>query len=131
VLACALATGAMAWDSYRKLHDPVIRVLMAKIRCEHDADIEAEFPKNMSGKITLVARGRTFVKQVTVPKGEPGNFLSEAELRAKFAGLTDAVLGGERAARLADAVLGIDGTADISALMRLASPLMAARLAGE
>ena len=131
VLACALATGAMGWDSYRKLHDPVIRALMAKIRCEHDPEIEAEFPRNMSGKISLHARGQTFVKKVVVPKGEPGNFLTEAELRAKFAGLTDAVLGAERTARLADAVLAIDTTADISSLVRLASPLMSARLAGE
>jgi 2-methylcitrate dehydratase PrpD len=131
VLACALATGAMGWDSYRKLHDPAIRALMAKIRCEFDPEIEAEFPRNMSGKVSLTARGRTFVRKVIVPKGEPGNFLTEAELRAKFAGLTEAVLGAERAARLADAVLAIDTTADIASLMRLASPLMAARLAGD
>jgi len=66
-----------------------------------------------------------------VPKGEPTNFLSEAELRAKFAGLTNAVLGEERAARLADAVLAIDSTSDVAGLMRLAAPLMSARLAGE
>jgi hypothetical protein len=41
------------------------------------------------------------------------------------------VLGEERAAKLADAVLAIDTTNDISSLMRLASPLMPARLAGE
>ncbi len=66
-----------------------------------------------------------------MPKGEPSNFLTEAELRAKFAGLTDAVLGAERAATLADAVLAIDTTADVASLMRLAAPLMPARLAGE
>jgi hypothetical protein len=68
---------------------------------------------------------------VVVPKGEPSNFLSEAELRAKFAGLTDAVLGADRAAVLASAVLAIDVTSDVSSLMRLAAPLMSARLAGE
>ena len=56
---------------------------------------------------------------------------TEAELRAKFAGLADAVLGAERAARLADAVLAIDTTSDVANLMRLAAPLMPARLAGE
>jgi hypothetical protein len=66
-----------------------------------------------------------------VPKGEPSNFLTEAELRAKFAGLTEAMLGAERAAKLADAVLAIDTTTDVASLMRLASPLMPARLAGE
>jgi 2-methylcitrate dehydratase PrpD len=131
VIACALATGAMGWDSYRRLNDPVIRALLGKVRCEHDEEIEAEFPRNMSGKITLRARGETYVKKVRVPKGEPGNFLTEAELRAKFAGLADAVLGQDRTARLADAVLAIDRTNDVASLMRLASPLMSARLASD
>jgi hypothetical protein len=85
----------------------------------------------MSGRLTIAARGKTFTQKVVVPKGEPGNFLTETELRGKFAGLAEAVLGGERAARLADAVLAIDTAADVAHLMRLAAPLMPARLAGE
>jgi 2-methylcitrate dehydratase PrpD len=131
VVSCALATGAMGWDSYGQLQDPTIRSLLPKVRCEVDPEIEAEFPANMSGKLTIHARGQTFSRKVVVPKGEPGNFLSEPELRAKFAGLADAVLGAERAERLAAHVLAIDSTDDIAALMRLATPLMAARLAGE
>jgi len=68
---------------------------------------------------------------VLVPKGEPGNFLSENELRAKFASLTNGILGVERAERLASAALSIDRTAGVSGLIRLAAPLMSARLAGE
>nr|WP_283949544.1 hypothetical protein [Limobrevibacterium gyesilva] len=131
VLSSALVTGAMGWDSYKLLNDPVIRALLAKVRCEHDPEIEAEFPRNMSGKITLKARGQSFVKKVVVPKGEPDNFLTEAELRAKFAGLAASVLGADRSAGLADAVLAIDGTADIAALMRMAAPMLSARLAGD
>ncbi len=131
VLACALVTGAMGWDSYALLDDPVIRGLLPKIKCVHDAEIQADFPERMSGKVTVQARGQEFVKKVLVMKGEPENFLNQAELRVKFAGLTEAVLGHDRAAALADAVLAIDTTADISSLMRQAAPLMAARLAGE
>ncbi len=131
VIATALATGAMGWDGYRLLDDPAIRALMRKVHCVHDAAIEAEFPANMSGRLTLRARGESFARTVVVPKGEPSNFLSEAELRGKFAGLTDAVLGRERAAALADAVLAIDRTADIASLPRRATPIAAARLAGE
>jgi hypothetical protein len=76
------------------------------------------------------ARGRSFSRKVVVPKGEPSNFLTEAELRGKFTGLADAVLGAERAGRLADAVLAIDATAKIASLARAASP-MPARLARE
>lgn len=131
VVSSALATGAMGWDSYGLLEDPTVRALLPKVTCAFDPEIEAEFPANMSGKVTIEARGERFTRKVVVPKGEPANFLTEAELRAKFAGLTDAVLGGERATRLADAVLAIDSTADISSLIRLSAPLMAARLAGE
>ncbi len=85
----------------------------------------------MSGKLTIQARGQRFEQKVVVPKGEPGNFLLEHELRAKFAGLTDSVLGADRAAALASAVLAIDEAADISKLMRLAAPLMPAQMTGE
>jgi 2-methylcitrate dehydratase PrpD len=131
VIASALATGAMGWDSYKLLPDPAIRGLMSKIACVMDPEIEAEYPANMSGKVTIAARGQQFTRKVVVPTGEPSNFLSETELRAKFAGLTDAVLGRDRAAKLANAVLAIDATADASSLTRLATPLLATRLAGD
>ena len=131
VISAALATGAMGWDSYQLLRDTTVRSLLPKVRCEVDPEIEAEFPANMSGKLTIAARGQSFSRKIVVPKGEPTNFLTEDELRGKFAGLADAVLGADRAARLADAVLAIDTTADVANLMRLAAPLMPARLAGE
>ena len=131
VLSSALVTGAMGWDSYRHLNEPTVRAMLAKIHCEFDPEIEAEFPANMSGKVTIRARGQDFVRKVVVPKGEPDNFLTEAELRAKYAGLTDAVLGVDRAAKLADAVLAIHTTSDISSLMRLAAPTSEVKLAGD
>ena len=108
VLSAALATGAMTWDSYGLLHDARIRALLPKIRCEHDLEIEAEFPANMSGKLTLHARGQVFVRKVVVPRGEPGNFPSSAELRAKFTGLAEPSLGQQPTAQLAEAILRID-----------------------
>jgi 2-methylcitrate dehydratase PrpD len=131
VIACALAKGHMGWDSYTLLDDPEIRRLLPLVTCQLDSEIEAEFPANMSGKVTVRARGQSFVRKIVVPKGEPSNFLTEAELRAKFASLAGAVLGAERSARLADAVLAIDRTHDIAALMRLAAPVSEARMAGE
>jgi hypothetical protein len=66
-----------------------------------------------------------------VPKGEPSNFLTEGELKGKFFGLTNSLLGPDRASALADAVLAIDTAADVSGLTRYATPLTAARMAGE
>ena len=130
VLSTALVTGTMGWDSYRELQNPVIRALLPKVRCEDDADVQALFPDRMSGKVTVTARGQTFSKFITDPKGEPETFLSEAELRAKFAGLTDAVLTAPQAAKLADVVLALHTAPDVSAMLRAAVPLAEVRLAG-
>jgi 2-methylcitrate dehydratase PrpD len=131
VIATALSTGGMGWDSYGLLHDPGIRALLPRIACERDAEVQAEYPANMSGKLTVVAAGQTYQRMVVVPKGEPGNFLTQDELRQKFMALTGAVLGEERSARLADAVLAIDTAPGIGPLLRLASPMAGARLAGD
>jgi 2-methylcitrate dehydratase PrpD len=124
VIATALATGKMGWDSYGLLQDPGIKTLMQRVTCENDPEIEAEFPANMSGKLTIQARGQTFVSKVIVPKGEPSNFLTEAELLAKFSGLADAVLGEARAAELAETIGMFDRLNDVSSVLR--GPALAA-----
>lgn len=131
VVAAALATGQMGWDSYRLLDDPVVRALARKVRCVQDPEIEAEFPANMSGKVTVMSTRGTVSRKVVVPKGEPDNFLTDQELAAKFHGLVDRVMGQERAAALAEAALGLAAARDVAALMRLAGPVPAMRLAGE
>ncbi|RYG31565.1 MAG: MmgE/PrpD family protein, partial [Burkholderiales bacterium] len=115
VLATALATGKMGWDSYQSLHDPAIRSLMARIDCVHDPEIEAEFPANMSGRIVIKARGETFSQKVIVPLGEPSNFLDTKALLAKFQGLAEPVLG-TRWQSLAEAGLRIDLLPDMPCL---------------
>ena len=132
VVASALLTGKMGWDSYQHLQDPALRALMPKITCVNDNEVQAEFPANMAGKLTIRAAGQTHTRMVTVPKGEPGNFLTEDELRTKFHGLADAILGAEQAARLAGAILDLDHTPDVTALWRHAAPpAHPIRLAGE
>ncbi len=122
VLAAALVDGAMGWDSYAKLRDPAIRALLPRIACEQDPEIEAEFPANMAGKLTIRARGETFARKVVVPKGEPANFLSEAELRQKFSGLAAPILGAARAGALADTALRLERLADVGDLLDLGIP---------
>jgi len=131
VVAAALATGAMGWESYALLGDATVRGLARRVRCVQDPEIEAEFPANMAGRTTVeTARGR-FTAKVVVPKGEPGNFMTEAELAAKFHGLVDAILSPARAEALAASILVLDTARDVAALTRLAGPVAAVRLAGE
>lgn len=114
VLSAALATGRMGWDSYDRLDDPVIRGLMQKVDCVHDPEIEAEFPANMSGKVTIEARGARFARKVIVPLGEPSNFLSRTELDRKFVDLAGPA--GARTDRLLDIVHRLDRLPSVSDL---------------
>ncbi|MGH7069447.1 MAG: MmgE/PrpD family protein [Acetobacteraceae bacterium] len=131
VLAVALATGGMGWDSYRLLEDREVVSLLPKIRCTLDPEVEAQFPANMAAKVTIKARGQSFERTELVPKGEPERFLTGAELKAKFASLAGPVLGEARAAALTDVTLNIAGLADISTLMRQGGLSTPVRLAGE
>lgn len=131
VIAAALVSGAMGWDSYALLTDDTVRAMMPLIHCAHDADAQAAFPANLSAKLTVRARGQVFERMVVVPKGEPGNFLTEAELRQKYDGLAVPVLGDDRAARLAEAIMRLAHAPSLSAIMRLGAPAVGARLAGD
>lgn len=119
VLSCALVSGAMDWDSYERLNDPAIRAMLPKVDCIHDPEIEAEFPTNMSGKITIAARGQTFSRKVVVPLGEPSNFLDTDKLLTKFTTLAAPVLGAEKADALATASLNLAALSDVGQLTRL------------
>lgn len=119
VIACALARGVFGWESYGWLQDADIRRLLPLIACAHDPEIEAFFPANMSGKVTLYARGQVFVRIVEVPKGEPDNFLTEEELLTKFHALADAVLGRDQAKALAQAVLALDESSSVAGMLGL------------
>ncbi len=131
VIATALATGKMDWDSYRLLDDANIRVLMAKVSCVNDPEIEAHFPENMAGKLTVHLQGRIVERTVIVPRGEPSNFPAEAELRVKFGGLADVVLGETRASALASDVLRLHELPHATDVFRNAGPAGRASLAAE
>ena len=131
MVSCALVHGQFGWDSYDRMDEPPLRAMMAKVSCVEDAEVQAEFPANMSGRLTLDARGQNFARLVVVPKGEPGNFLTEAELRGKFHGLADAALGEAAARGLADAVLDLANAPSVEAMLARGARDVPARLAGE
>ena len=49
-----------------------------------DDEVEAAYPQRWIGKVEVrTTDGRTFAARVDVPKGDPGNPLTRAELEAK------------------------------------------------
>ncbi len=128
VAAVALREGTLQWDHYAShLGDAKTLALCKRVRTIVDPKAEAEFPRFMSGIVRLKTRRGTFEKFVKVPKGEPENFVTLAELRAKFDGLTAPFLSAHRREALARALLALEEAKDISAVLKLARPDAAER----
>jgi 2-methylcitrate dehydratase PrpD len=118
--AVALRERGLAWDDYNKhLKDDTTQALCRKIKTVVDARAQAEFPANMSGTVRIRTGAGAFETFVTVPKGEPSNFLNDDEFRAKFDGLCVGYLGPERVHRLADSLLALEQANSIQAVMAL------------
>jgi 2-methylcitrate dehydratase PrpD len=128
--AVALRTGGFAWDDYaRHLGDSTTLALCKRMRTRVDPRAQADFQKNMSGSVRIKTRRGQFETYVQVAKGEPENFLSAAELRAKFDGLAGPYLSARRRDELAGALLALDQAKDIGAVLRLARPEQPQRIA--
>ena len=118
--AVALRTGGLAWDDYAThLGDPATLALCRKVRTSVDPGTRAG---EMSGSVRIRTGRGAFETTVRVPKGEPANFLTAAELRAKFDGLASPYLPARRLDELAGALLSLDQARDIGAVLRLSRP---------
>ena len=120
VAAVVLRDGAMDWDSYeRHLSDSDTLELCQKVTTVADDQVESYYPANMGGVARIRTSKGQFEQLVVVPKGEPENFLSELELRAKFDGLVSPYLSEARRAQLCDALLALHQHTDIAAVMAM------------
>ncbi|GMQ90474.1 MAG: MmgE/PrpD family protein [Gammaproteobacteria bacterium] len=125
--AVALREGRMRWDDYaRHIDDADTLALCKRVQTVVDPKAEAEFPAQMSGIARVRTKRGSFEKFVVIPKGEPENFFSQDELRAKFDSLVGPYLSARRRGELANALLALEQAGDIGMLLRLARPEQAA-----
>ena len=121
--AVALRKGGFAWDDYaQQLGDGATLALCKRVKTRVDAKAQADFPAEMAGSVRIKTARGTFETYVRVPKGEPANFLTAAELRAKFDGLTAPYLSAGRRDELAAAILALEQAKDIASVLRLTRP---------
>jgi len=124
--AVALSEGGMVWDDYAKhIEDGKTLELTRRVHTAPDPKAEAEFPKNLSAVVRVKTKRGDYEAFVAVPKGEPDNFLSAEELRAKFDGLVGPYLPPTRMDELASRLLAIDKEDDINEVLRLTRPVSA------
>ncbi|NGZ60317.1 MAG: hypothetical protein CV081_07430 [Nitrospira sp. LK265] len=121
-VAVALLHGPVTLQSFgpKRLRDPAVRNLMKKVRVVQQAEFVGRYPKTMPTRITVKTdAGKTYMGQVDVPVGHPGNPMSDRDLEAKFRRLTNGRLDRSRIDRLVEFVWSLDRVGDISTLMPL------------
>jgi 2-methylcitrate dehydratase PrpD len=84
--------------------DPVRR-LMARVKVTADHALDQHFPRFWAGRVAIrITGGKIRSKQIIIPKGEPGNPMSQEELQDKFLSLAAPIVGNSKAHRLIDEV---------------------------
>ncbi len=121
-VAVALLHGHVTLQSFRtkRLRDPAVRDLMKKIRVVPQAEFVGRYPTTMPTRITVKTEaGKTYMSQIDVPVGHPGNPMSDRDLEAKFRRLVAGRLNRPRIDRLIEFVWDLDRIKDIGTLMPL------------
>ena len=95
-----------------------VRALMARIEVVPDAEV----PHTQAGAAALTGDGETVETWVDHARGTPGNRLTDDELREKFHGLADDVIGRDRAEKLADAAFSLKKSGGIEEMLELTTP---------
>src|SRR6185312_5473498 len=86
VLALVAVHGAAGLNEFENhaLTDPVVDAFRERVRMELDAEVDAEYPRRWIGKVEVsTVDGRRLAARVDVPKGDPGNTLTRAEIESK------------------------------------------------
>lgn len=121
--AVVLQEGGMTWDSYAKhIGDSDTLALCQKVQVSVDDRAQELFPDYMSGTVRIKTKGGEFETLVKVPLGEPENFMSDEQFRAKFDGLCEPYLGAEQSGKLVDALLHLEEANSLRSVMELSQP---------
>ena len=121
VVAACLLRGRFALPDLlpEALADPAVRDLALRVSCA--ADPASAFPEFFSGGVEVHLRdGRVLSRHVRVNSGAGERAMDEAQVRAKFIASASLAIAGDRAARIADAVLCLERTSarQLMALLR-------------
>ncbi len=121
VVGAALACGKLGWREMddSRLADPVILKQVDKVSLKADSALDVE---RWPGGVVIKTRGgKTYRQLKLMPKGDPQEPMTSADLRAKFVDLATPVIGRAKANKVAKLVDGIEGVGDVRELTALLS----------
>jgi len=121
VLALAAYRGAV--DFYDILHDrrtdPGIRALSERVQVIGDRELDRTYPDLYRSIVEVETSAARHRRDVTYPKGSPQRPLAPAELRRKFATLTEDVVSAQRRDEITERINRLEELEDIGSLTRL------------
>jgi len=126
-IALALCEGRDGlWSSYdddyvmTKLNDPEIRKVMERIEVIRDKDLDETFPDAWPSVVHVkTMAGETYSRRVDLPKGEPEDPMSPAELERKFEILGSTQYSSGRLEEIKKAVADFENLTDVSEFTKL------------
>jgi 2-methylcitrate dehydratase PrpD len=128
-VALALQEGGFGWDDYAKhVGNARTEALCDRITVVNDPEIEALYPEHLSAAVTITTKSgkkRRIVQQD--PRGEPSNWLSDADMRRKFTALASPYLGDGHSRLLADRILALSSQTHVRDLLEISRPATAGR----
>ena len=118
-IAAAAVDGVLTQAQFAaaRIHDPLIRRVLDRTEVIADPQLNTLYPANFPARVTITMEdGQSFQETVMLPKGDPGNPLSDAELEDKFRTNVEPVFGAAQATRLRDAILRLAEGGPVGAL---------------
>ena len=104
--AIALQRGSVGWSDFQQLwQDADTLQLCERVAVYHDADVQADYPGRLSGRVRITVAGTTHEAKVDTPRGEPERFLSPGEIGDKFAGLVGDAVSSDQVAEITGLVM--------------------------
>lgn len=119
-VALAIVHGAKALMpvTAQYLHDSRVTSLACRVRLVHRPDMDPTFPATTPASVRIRHAGRIAHMEISAPRGEPSNPLSDEDLRDKFMSIARDRMAAPAAERLKAALWSIDAEVETDRLFQ-------------
>jgi 2-methylcitrate dehydratase len=122
LLAAGIVDGAVGPDqlALAQWKDPEFQQLMSKMWFQGDAEMTKNFPEHWDCDVTITMKdGQVYTTHIDLPKGQPGNPMTEQEIEAKFSNMALKLMPRSQVDQIIQTVNNLENLNDVSALTKL------------
>ena len=122
LLAAGIMDGAVGPDQFalQQWKDPKAQALMGKMWFQGDAEMTKNFPAHWDCDVTITMKdGQVYTKHIDLPKGQPGNPMTVAEVDAKFSNMAVKLMPQSQVDQIIKTIDSLDTLKDVTELTKL------------